>query len=413
MIMTRLSVPSREIRQRATIAAVQVLAITAWFSASAVVPTLERTWHISSTDAVWLTASVQIGFVIGAIGSVLLSLADRYRPQVLIGSAAGGAAALTAVLALAVDSLGPAIVLRLLTGVCLAAVYPVGMKAMASWAPPLSRGRAFGLLIGALTLGSAMPQLISGSADLPWRGVMLAAAGVTAVGALLALIGIRPGPHSGGASGRPHPRYALAMFRSRGPRLANLGYFGHMWELYALWTWLPTFVLYGAAGGPGHEHHLGLFVAIGVAGVCGCALGGWAADRFGRPVAAAVALIVSGSCCLLSPLMFRAGWVPLLIFILVWGAAVIADSGVFSTALSETADQRYVGTALTAQTAFGFLLTVVTIQFVPVFAGHVGWQFALWLLAPGPVFGALAMTALGRNTHPIQRSTSDVRTSHV
>ncbi|CRK53534.1 Transport protein (fragment) [Rhodococcus sp. RD6.2] len=136
------------------------------------------------------------------------------------------------------------------------------------------------------------------------------------------------------------------------------------------------------------------FTSIGLAGFVGCLLGGWAADRLGRPPAAAAALVVSGLCCLLSPLMFTAPLGVLLPFLLVWGAAVIADSGVFSTVLSETADRRYVGTALTAQTAIGFLLTVVTIQLVPLAAGHIGWQYAFLLLAPGPVVGAAAMTVL-------------------
>lgn len=404
---------SRAHRQRATIALVQVLAITAWFSASAVVPTLQREWHISSTAAVWLTASVQLGFVIGAVGSVALSLADRIAPQRLMGTATACAALLTALFAVSIHSLGPAIVVRFFTGVCLASVYPVGMKAMTSWSPVATRAKALGLMLGALTLGSAMPQLISGSANVPWRGIMLTAAAVTAAGAVLAFASIRPGPYADPRAERPHPRYALAMFASRGPRLANLGYFGHMWELYALWTWLPSFVLAAGTGGAGAGHHLGLFIAIGIAGVSGCLIGGWAADRFGRPVTAGTALVISGLCCLASPLMFHAGWVPLFVFLLIWGAAVIADSGVFSTALSETADRRYVGTALTTQTAVGYLLTVVTIQFVPILAQAVGWQYAFLLLVPGPVLGAIAMRSLSGTRTPLEGNSPDVRQDNL
>jgi MFS family permease len=196
------------------------------------------------------------------------------------------------------------------------------------------------------------------------------------------------------------------MFAERAPRLVNLGYFGHMWELYALWTWLPSFLLAGAVNSPAApagsgsatNSRIGLltFVSIGLAGVIGCLVGGWAADRFGRSRAAVTALVISGSCCLLSPLFFGAGAGWILAFSAVWGAAVIADSGVFSTSLSEVADRRYVGTALTAQTAIGFALTVVTIQLVPVLADAVGWQWAFWLLVPGPVVGAIAMRAFGR-----------------
>lgn len=385
-------------RQQALIAVVQVLGLAVWFSASAVGPTLQHEWRISPVAGVWLTASVQIGFVIGAATSSLLSLADRFPPQLLLGTCAAGAAVATGILAAFVDALAPAIGLRFLTGAFLAGVYPVGMKLMASWSPPALRGKAFGILIGALTLGSAAPHLISSLGDLAWRNVMAAAAALAAAGALTAVLAIRPGPFGGTGSAKPNPRYALAMFKEQRLRLANIGYFGHMWELYALWTWLPMYLLAGQADGPGKTSDAGLtvFVAMGVGGVAGALLGGWAADRWGRPRSAALALAVSGACCYLSPLMFRAERAPLLVFLVVWGAAVIADSGVFSTSLSESADPRYVGTALTAQTAIGFLLTVVTIQLVPLFAAAVGWQYAFLLLLPGPVVGVLAMHRLAR-----------------
>lgn len=386
-------------RQQALIALVQILGLAVWFSASAVGPALQHEWSISPAAGVWLTASVQIGFVAGAVTSTCLSLADRFRPQLLLGVSAAGAALSTGVLAAFVEGLLPALGLRLLTGVFLAGVYPVGMKLMASWSAPALRGQAFGILIGALTLGSAAPHLISSVGDLPWRSVMAAAAALAAAGALTAVLAIRPGPFADKSSAAPNPRYALAMFKEQRPLLANIGYFGHMWELYALWTWLPMYLLAGQAGGQGRSLETGLtvFVAMGVGGVIGAMFGGWAADRWGRPKSAAVALAVSGTCCFLSPLMFRAEGIPMLIFLLVWGAAVIADSGVFSTSLSENVDPRYIGTALTTQTAIGFLLTVVTIQLVPLFAAIVGWQYAFVLLLPGPLIGVLAMHKLAKS----------------
>lgn len=385
--------------QRALIALVQVLVLAVWFSASAVVPALRAEWGISPVAAVWLTASVQLGFVAGAVTSAALNLPDRLNPPRLMAICAALAGLMTAMFAVTASSLTVAVPLRFLTGALLAGVYPVGMKLTASWAPPAVRGRAFGILIGALTLGSALPHLIGGLGDLPWRAVMITAAVSALVGALVAVVAVRTGPEVAGAAARPSPRYAVAMFGQRRPRLVNLGYFGHMWELYALWTWLPTFLLAGdaARGAPGTGVGVLVFVSIGVAGVAGCLAGGWAADRFGRAPAATGALIVSGGCCLVSPAFFGAapGWV--LLLGIVWGAAVIADSGVFSTSLSEVADRRYVGTALTAQTAIGFALTVVTIQLVPVLAQAVGWRWAFWLLVPGPVAGALAMRAFGRS----------------
>ena len=395
---------SRTNQQRALVALVEVLGLSVWFSATAVVPTLRADWGIGATGAVWLTASVQIGFVMGAITSTVLNLADRFTPQKLLATSALGAAACTAAIAFFATGLGFAVPIRFLTGMFLAGVYPVGMKLMTSWSVSTDRGRAFGILIGALTLGSALPHLISGFGPLPWRGVMLAAAALSTSGAVVALAVLRPGPHLAVRTITPDPRYAIALFVGRGPRLVSFGYFGHMWELYALWTWLSMFVGAGReARGDTTTASTGFiaFAAIGVAGAVGSLLGGWASDRFGRPSTAVAALVISGTCCVASPLFFAAPTVVLVVFVLVWGAAVIADSGVFSTALSETTDARFVGTALTAQIGIGFLLTVVTIQLVPIFADLIGWHYAFLILAPGPLIGAVAMFALGAvRQHP-------------
>ena len=400
---------SRTNRQRALVAVVEVLALSAWFSATAVVPTLRFEWGIGATAAVWLTASVQIGFVAGAITSTVFNLADRITPQHLLAASALGAAACTAALALVASGLVAAVPLRFLTGMFLAGVYPVGMKLMASWSASTDRGRTFGVLLAALTIGSALPHLITGLGPLPWRTVMLAAAALTAAGAVVALAAVRPGPHLAVRTAAPKPRYALALLTDRGARLTSLGYLGHMWELYALWTWLPMFVVAGrGARGDTAVGSTGFiaFGAIGVAGTIGCLLGGWASDRFGRPPAAVAALVISGTCCVASPLFFAGPTLLLVVFLLVWGTAVIADSGVFSTVLSETTDTRFVGTALTAQTATGFLLTVVTIQLVPVVAELIGWQYAFLLLAPGPLLGAVAMSAL-HNHHQLKEQSND------
>lgn len=396
---------SAENRQRALIALVQVLGLCVWFSATAVTPSLRAEWGIGSGSAVWLTASVQIGFVVGALASTVLNLADRLSPHRLLAVSAFGAAVCTAVLAAFVDGPAAAVPLRFLTGVLLAGVYPVGMKLMASWSTSRDRGRAFGVLIGALTLGSALPHLINGVGPLPWRVVLATAAALTALGAVVAALAIRPGPQIDLRAITLDPRYVVTMFRQRGPRLVNIGYYGHMWELYALWTWLAAFVLAGRqqrGESSTTATSVIVFAAIGLAGVAGCLLGGWASDRIDRARTAATALAVSGTCCMLSPLFFTAPTTLLVPFLLTWGAAVIADSGVFSTALSETADPRFVGTALTAQTAIGFLLTVVTIQLVPVAADVVGWRYAFVILVLGPVAGVVAMSAL--RTRPSSRS---------
>ena len=390
-------------RQRRLVSVVMLLGLSCWFSATAVSPSLQADFGITGAQAVLLTSGVQVGFVIGAVGSAALNVADRFDPTRVVAWSSAAAALATAALAAFAGGLGAAIALRLVTGIALAGVYPVLMKVMATWAPPASRGRHFGVLIGALTVGSAVPQLIRGFAALPWQGVMLAAAATTLAGAIVSALLLEPGPAQGAGRVRLDPGYAVRMFTERGPRLVNLGYHGHMWELYALWTWLPTFVLVSQQSrdaSTGSGVNLTAFAAIGLAGFAGCVVGGRLADRVGRPAAAAGALAVSGACCLLSPLLFGRPIALLLVFALIWGAAVIADSGVFSAALSEVADQRYVGTALTTMTAVGYTITVATIHLTEIAAGVVGWQYAFLPLAVGPAVGATAMVRLGRRPQP-------------
>lgn len=388
---------NRRERQLVLIALAQVLGMSVWFSASAVVPALRQDWGISSQQGGLLTAVVQLGFVAGALLSAACNLPDIVpQPRLIAVSAAFGAAA-TAAFALWSHGLATALPLRFATGFALAGVYPVGMRLMASWFER-ARGWALGVLVGALTLGSALPQLVNGLTSLPWRGVLLAASALALVAAVLALVILRAGPHV-----RPAPPFApgyiIRMFRDRRQRLVNIGYLGHMWELYAAWTWLPAFLAAslaasGAASPSRTAVGVTLFCAIGVAGCCGCLLAGRLADRHGRAGVAMGALLISGSCCLLAGMAFGSSPVVLVPLLVLWGGAIIADSAQFSAALTEFADPRYVGTALTAQTALGFLLTVLTIQALPVSVDAIGWRASIALLALGPVVGIIAMARL-------------------
>ncbi len=378
------------------LAAGELLAMALWFSASAVAPELSVAWGLSRSQAAWLTNSVQLGFVAGALLSAVLTLSDVVSPRRLVAGSAFLGAVLTASIAAFADSAPVAIALRFLTGMTLAGVYPPGMKIMAGWFRE-RRGLAIGVLVGALTVGSAAPHLfrvLGGIGD--WRLVLYVASVSAALGAALVL-GVRDGPYQAPAA-RFDPRAIGRILRDRGVFLANAGYFGHMWELYAVWTWIAAFLVASfaadtAAWSTPEAAGLLAFGTIAIGGL-GAWLAGSAADRWGRTLVTSASMIVSGACCLTAGLLFGGSAAWLVPFCLVWGFAIVADSAQFSACVTELAEESYVGTALTMQTAIGFLLTTATIQLVPVWESAVGWRWAMAPLALGPALGTLAMLRL-------------------
>lgn len=388
----------RPAAQLSLLALSQLLAMTLWFSATAVLPSLIDAWDLSASGAAWMTAAVQLGFVIGALASAFFNLPDVVPPRWMVAAACVLGAVCNLLLAHTVSSAGPAIALRFLTGVCLAGVYPPGMKIAAGHVSGRGRGLAIGVLVGALTLGSATPHLVvglGGDAGLPHRVVMTASSIMAVVGGLIVITLVRDGPFA--PKPAPFdPRQAARVVRDRPLLLANLGYFGHMWELYAMWTWLALFLT--AATADPTTARLGAFAIIGVAGSIGAIVAGRIADRVGRTTVTISAMTISAACCLLSPWAFTAPTALLIAFGIVWGASIVADSAQFSAAATELAEPSYMGTALTLQTSIGFALTLIPIWGLPYLASEVGWRWVFVFLAPGPILGSLAMLALRR--HP-------------
>jgi MFS family permease len=369
-----------------------VLPLSVWFAGTAAAPALLAAGRISSAEAGWLAASVQLGFVAGTLVSAVLGLADRWPERRFFA----GSAALAGCCALLQSLLAPAgwesFVLRALAGACMAGVYPVGMKLAAGWAGPRDAGIVVGLLVGGLTLGSASPHLVNALGGMGWRGVVAAASVAALLGAGLILCarlgpGHRPAPPF-------RPGLALRLFQNRGTRLATLGYLGHMWELYAMWAWVGAYLAASFAAAGSAANAAAATFAVMAAGTLGCIGGGLLADRIGKARLTIWAMAISGTCCLLAGPLFSAAPGVVMLLCLVWGAAAVADSAQFSASVAEAADPGLAGTMLTVQTSLGFALTLPAIHLMPWLAGQFGWGGAFAALAIGPALGCLAMARL-------------------
>jgi MFS family permease len=375
----------------ALVAGVQLLAMSPWFTASALAPLLTERWQVPATALGALTSAVQLGFVVGTAFAVLFNLADLILARVYVGLACLGAAAANATL-LATDSYEWALAGRFATGFFLAGVYPPAMKMVATWFAS-RRGLAIGTVVGALIAGKAMPWAVRALWPEDPRAAVSATSLAAALGGLVLLTTYRDGPHT---FSRPRFSWALAstLVRHRPTRLAIGGYLGHMWELYAMWTWLPAFAVASLVAG-GHDVALGpkiAWISIAAGGV-GSIAGGALADRWGRDRWVNLCMAISGACCVLAGVAF--GMEPLWLGVIgiVWGVFVVADSAQFSALVTEVAPHHAVGTALTLQTSIGFLLTMVTIELVPRLAELWGWQWAFPVLALGPAAGIACIRA--------------------
>jgi MFS family permease len=373
----------------------EIAGMSLWFASAAILPDMVRESGIDAVRQAMLSSGVQLGFVAGALAVAASGLADRFDPRRVFALCGVLAALCNAALLIAPLGGGIAILLRVLTDLLLAGVYPVGMKIAVGWGTK-DRGLLVGLLVGALTVGSALPHLAAYLGGADWRSVIVATSALALLGALLVLLcGL--GPHHARAPRFSTRAIALA-WTNRRIRLTYLGYFGHMWELYAMWAWIgaAAAVSYGVLLGEAEATRLAkltAFLAIALGGHA-CAPAGWVADRIGKAQVTINAMALSGSAAIATALTFGGPIWLTFILIILWGIFVIPDSAQFSALVADASPPDLAGSAMTLQTALGFALTAVTVQTTPLLANAFGWPVVLAGLALGPIVGIAAMLRL-------------------
>jgi len=366
-----------------------------WFAGNAILPDIQDAWNLGIAGMGWMSSSVQLGFIAGTLLFAFLSIADRYPSKTIFLMCAilGGLSNIS--LLFVPEQIIFLLVLRFSTGFFLAGIYPVGMKIAAEWYNH-GLGKALGYLVGALVLGTAFPHLIRGSVTgLPWETVITSVSILAILGGFAIYLFVPQGPYHK-KSLRFEIGTAFKIFRIKAFRNASFGYFGHMWELYALWTFVPFILInYEQQSGGSINIPLFSFLIIGI-GSLGCVVGGYLSDKYGSPRIAMVMLIISGICIFLSPILFHLPFVLFIGFLAVWGFAVVADSPQFSTLNAKTVDPHYVGTGLTIVTSIGFLITIGSIELLNFFKDTVPVEYLFLILLPGPILGLIATRPLIR-----------------
>ena len=363
-----------------------------WFASNGIMDELVRNFQLPMSSLGHLTSAIQFGFITGTLIFALLTIADRFAPSKVFFVCALLGAVTNLAISLESNSLGSLIGLRFLSGFFLAGIYPVGMKIAADYFEK-GLGISLSLLVGALVLGTAFPHLLNGlELGLSWKTVLQVTSILTVLGGLLMFVLVPNGPYRK-ASLQLDLSASFKVFKRRSFRAAAFGYFGHMWELYAFWAFVPYILLSYQERFPHAEFNVPMlaFWIIGMGGLA-CVIGGYFSQRIGTKPTATAALLASGICCLLSPLFFQIPapgiFVTLLIF---WGMVVIADSPLFSTLVAQNAPTEFKGTALTIVTCIGFAITIVSIQLLNGLLDFVNPNSLYLVLAIGPIFGLFSL----------------------
>ncbi len=367
-----------------------------WFAGNAVVPDLIEELNLPEMFVGFITMAVQSGFIIGTLMFAILSVADRFSPvKVFLACSVAGAAC--NLLTIYSSNFTEVVLARVFTGFFLAGIYPVGMKIASDWHKQ-GLGKALGYLVGALVLGTAFPHLLKYlGGDLPWRFVLIGTSCLSVFGGLLLFLTISDGPF-GSKSGSFKPKMVFQLFKNQNFRLAAFGYFGHMWELYTFWAFVPTLFGFYLISNPGLAFDIPLwsFAAIGIGGIS-CAVGGHISLKKGSKKVALVSLLVSGVCCLFIPFSFGLPVWLFMVLILLWGIFVIPDSPQFSTLVAQSSNRAYVATGLTIVNSIGFAITIVSIQMVNLVWAATENPLVFLLILIGPVFGVLSISGFQEN----------------
>jgi len=370
-----------------------------WFSGNAVLGELQREWSLGTHALGFMTSSVQLGFIAGTLIFAVLAISDHFSPRKVFFVCALLGAVSNLMIYLAADGLASLLVLRFVTGIFLAGIYPVGMKIAAGWYEK-GLGNALGFLIGALVLGTALPHLLKAAGQaVSWEVVIVMTSGIGSVGGLLVLFFIPDGPYL--VKGKPFEIGAfVTIFKSRALRSSAFGYFGHMWELYTLWAFIPVILTTYMARHPGTQLNVSFWAfCVIAAGSMGCVIGGWFSKHVGSSRVAFVQLAASGSCCVLSLFLFQLPMVLFLAILFFWGIVVVGDSPQFSAVVAQTAPPHLVGSALTLVNCIGFSITIASIQLTEFLSNYLKPEHLFIILVIGPIWGLISLKPLLKTGH--------------